>query len=339
MAQINVKDAAGLTQTAARVTNTGLTTPAESLPVVGCNSLSVAGPAALSAINTDLLTGTVSGWYDAAGWESMSVQIVGSAGISAGAVTFEQTNDLTAAAVVMVAQEITSITANPQAAAFSIVASTTRMFGCAIKARYVRVRISTAFVGGTVQAFATLAQYSFSNPTVNVQQTVGSSLVTTATGAASEDAATTASPVIIGGFVRSAVAPTTFAAGDAVRTTMTPGAAMVVKPFSTDGADWQFTTSLTTTVTAAAARAAAGASIRNFCTAVQAQNTSATATTLLLLDGATVVFQCNLPATMAAPIQITFPTPLRGTANTAFNYNFGTAGATVLLNVQGYASP
>jgi hypothetical protein len=51
------------------------------------------GPASLSALNADLLTGTVNGWYDARSFQSASVQVIASAGITAGAFIFEQTND------------------------------------------------------------------------------------------------------------------------------------------------------------------------------------------------------------------------------------------------------
>jgi hypothetical protein len=38
------------------------------------------GPASLSALNADLLTGTVNGWYDARSFQSASVQVIASAG-------------------------------------------------------------------------------------------------------------------------------------------------------------------------------------------------------------------------------------------------------------------
>lgn len=44
----------------------------------------VNGPLAQSILNTDLLTGNVNGWFDAASFQSGTVQIIASAGISAG---------------------------------------------------------------------------------------------------------------------------------------------------------------------------------------------------------------------------------------------------------------
>ena len=152
------------------------------VPVIQTTDTSVVGPAAQSAINTNLLTGTMSGWFDAGAYQSGSIQIVGSAGISAGAVIFEQTNDttLSPAGVPLRAYETSSITANPNVAAISIAANTVRMFTVPVNARYIRVRISTAFVGGTVQAFGTFSQRSAAFPTVNVQQATAGSLNVTA---------------------------------------------------------------------------------------------------------------------------------------------------------------
>lgn len=156
------------------------------VPVIQTTDTSVVGPVAQSAINTDLLTGTVSGWFDAGAYQSGSIQIVGSAGISAGAVIFEQTNDttLSPAGVPLRAYETSSITANPNVAPVSIAANAVRLFTVPVNARYVRVRVSTAFVGGTVQAFGTFSQRSATFPTVNVQQATAGSLNVTASLAA-----------------------------------------------------------------------------------------------------------------------------------------------------------
>jgi hypothetical protein len=172
--------------------------------------------------------------------------------------------------------------------------------------------------------------------------TISSGTVTTVTtvttltgGGAAEDAAAGTNPVLVGGVVRTATSPTTLVAGDAARATMTSGAAMVVYPFAVPEAAWQFTGVLTTT-TAAAARAAGAAGIRNYVTGIQYQNTGATATTVLVLDGATTIAQFNAPASMALPATISFDMPIRGTAATALNVNCGTAGANVQVNVQGF---
>lgn len=122
--------------------------------------------------------------------------------------------------------------------------------------------------------------------------------------------------------------------------------ALVTKPYSIPEADWSYATDGTTntplTTTAdRAIRAAAGVGIRNYLTAVQLQNTHATqATDVVVKDGAaTVLWRGPLPAAMAAPLLLEFPTPLRGSANAALNLACVTAGANVVANAQGYAAP
>jgi len=175
--------------------------------------------------------------------------------------------------------------------------------------------------------------------------TISSGTVTTVTtvaaltgGGVAEDAAAGANPVVVGGVVRTAVAPTTLVAGDAARITMTGGAAVVNKPFSVPEADFQYSGTLTTT-TAAVAKAAGAAGVRNYVTGIQYQNTNATATTVIVLDGVTAILTLQAPASMALPAVVPLLTPLKGTAATALNVNCGTTGASVLMNIQGYQAP
>lgn len=202
-------------------------------PITQANDTTVSGPAALSAINIDLLTGTVNGWYDAGAFQSGSIQVIATAGISAGAIIFEQTNDtvVAAAGVPLRAYEASLINANPNVAAITIAASTARIFTIPINARFVRVRISTAFTGGTVRAVASFSQRAASFPVLNIQQAVAANLLMTATvagGPTAEDTANSASPIVVGGIVRTARAPATLVAGDGVRATYTPEAAQTV---------------------------------------------------------------------------------------------------------------
>jgi len=176
LAKMHYKDAAGVWTEV---------TPSTPLPSSQVADTTVTGPAALAAINTDLLTGTVSGWYDASAFRSVSVQINASAGITAGAIIFEQTNDIAVATPpALRAYESSSISQNPFVAAITIAASTSRLFTVAVTARFIRVRISTAFTGGTVQVVASFSQRSAPHPVVNVQQSVAGNLNATATLAA-----------------------------------------------------------------------------------------------------------------------------------------------------------
>ena len=156
----------------------GLHVPHHSL----ADGVLLSGPAAQSVLNTDLLTGTVNGWYDVGDLFSGTIQIIAGAGISAGAVIFEQTNDNSSTVgVALEADELGVSNSNPLSAATTIAASTRRIFAVSLGCKYVRARISTAFVGGTVQAIGFLSQQVYSSPTLSVQQNSAASFLATVT--------------------------------------------------------------------------------------------------------------------------------------------------------------
>lgn len=307
-------------------------------PVCFTQDYTYNGTSGLSAINTDLLSGTVNGWINTSLYQSASIQIVASAGISAGAITFEGTNDPTLAstgATFPIDEPGGSIKGST--AAVTIAASTQRVFTFSICTKYIRCRVSTAFVGGTVQALVLLSQLPYAATFVGLAQTQTLSTVSTLTGGSvAEDAATTANPLIAGGVVRSATSPTTLVAGDACRLTMTTSGSAVMQPYAVPETTFQYNGVLTTT-TAAAIKTAGAAGIRNYLTSLQFQNTSPTvATTIIILDGATVLATFVASLSMVLPAVIKFDPPLRGTAATALNINCGSAGANVYANAQGY---
>jgi hypothetical protein len=108
--------------------------------------------------------------------------------------------------------------------------------------------------------------------------TVSSGTITTVStvtaitgGGAAEDAAAGANPLVAGGVVRTAVAPVTLVAGDAARLTMTAGAAAVVAPYSVPEVTWQTPApvgGIVNTATPFQVKEAAGASLCNYCTAI-----------------------------------------------------------------------
>lgn len=136
--------------------------------------------AAASALNTNLLTGVVSDWYDAAAFTNASFHVIGGAGITAGQVVFEQTNSVAVVGVPIMVQEVAG-SANPISAATAIAANAQRMFYASLTGRYIRVRISTAFVGGTVSVVACLSQEPMASNIYTVQQAVAANLATLAT--------------------------------------------------------------------------------------------------------------------------------------------------------------
>lgn len=93
-----------------------------------------------------------------------------------------------------------------------------------------------------------------------------------------------------------------------------------------------------TGVTPVEAAPAAGSGVRYYIETFTVSNSSTTVgTDVELLDGATVKYLCP-----AGPVYggcaVTFPTPIRGTANTAINCRNATTGAAVKCSVSGFKS-
>lgn len=121
---------------------------ASSLPVVDAVPVSLAFVPATAAINYNYLTGATSisgigtGWFDATQYNSMSFSITSNNGV--GVIQFEQTND--ASNTVGSPWYVTNTSVTPQTAvtSFTLLAGTLRTFTGDIKAKYIRVRVSTA---------------------------------------------------------------------------------------------------------------------------------------------------------------------------------------------------
>lgn len=180
----------------------------------------VAGPAGLAAINTDLLSGVVNGSDHLLDYSAACVQIIASAGISAGAITFEISND-NVNFVACIVEEVGQLAANPVAGAITIAASTRRIFKCHTPALYFRCRISTAFVGGTVQALAAYQEEPMGPIGVNVQQATPATLQVTNTPAGTTTAfinsAATTNATLVQTGVRNLMSVTASNIGAAVR--------------------------------------------------------------------------------------------------------------------------
>jgi hypothetical protein len=80
--------------------------------------------------------------------------------------------------------------------------------------------------------------------------------------------------------------------------------------------------------------AAAGSGIRNYLTEFSASNSNGVATFLQLKDGSTVRRKVYLPA--SSNIELTFPFPLRGSANTAWVATAETTGGSIVANASGF---
>jgi hypothetical protein len=148
----------------------GAASPSDSLPVVLSEDFTKSGGVINApAVNIDLLTAVASGWYDAGGFHSATFQIQTGAGITAGILAFEQTNDIarSPAGNILLVYDLGALNANP-VFSVALAANATRLFGAAITARYVRVRVSTAVVGGNVSCSGV-----FSQQTNSLQVTAG----------------------------------------------------------------------------------------------------------------------------------------------------------------------
>jgi hypothetical protein len=130
---------------------------------------------ALSTINTSLLNGglNAAGWVDVGGAAELSVLVLGSAGITAGQIIFEGTNDPAETIGIPLPYDEPSVLANRNLLVVqSIAANARRAFRVATYLRYVRVRISTAFVGGTVGARSYLDSKPYVPSTLGVNATI-----------------------------------------------------------------------------------------------------------------------------------------------------------------------
>ena len=157
----------------------GQTTPALSLPVTLPNDVAITGIASATTGNNIIATDGATS-TSAVGYHSGSVQIIASAGISAGAVSFEQSNDGTNFTLLPV-QEQTATAQTLQTSAITIALSTSRIFHFSVNANFIRCRISTTFTGGPVQAFTSLSQLPLAAPSLTVQQATAANLAATVT--------------------------------------------------------------------------------------------------------------------------------------------------------------
>lgn len=135
----------------------GIASPSGSVPVVA-SRISVTGTASIAPLNTDVITGTASGWYDALGFNYASVVLTGGPGISGGQVTFEWTNNTTTTPNGFPAfYQTNSLSAAWSSAAVAVGANTNFAYLIPLPGRFFRARVNQAFNGGTVQATVTFS--------------------------------------------------------------------------------------------------------------------------------------------------------------------------------------
>jgi len=125
-----------------------------------------------SANNINVLTQSVGVTY-----RSFSTQIIGNSGITAGEIVFEHSNNGVNFVPLNVYNQATRTYTNTP---ITISANTNNYFSGTADFIFIRCKISTAFVGGTVQTITKLLTTEF-NSTVALPLTTGNGLVTTNT--------------------------------------------------------------------------------------------------------------------------------------------------------------
>jgi hypothetical protein len=118
------------------------------------------------------------------------------------------------------------------------------------------------------------------------------------------------------------------------------GGPVITDPHAAAASRWQYagvTGGITNTSDVALA-AAAGSGVRNYLTGIQFKNTSATASEIVVKDGSTVIWRGHAGASMAQMECITFPVPLKGTANTALNVAMITTATATIVSAQGFTA-
>lgn len=119
------------------------------------------------------------------------------------------------------------------------------------------------------------------------------------------------------------------------------GGAGAASTGSATGLDWSYAAgsggiSDTSDVTLAAAPGNGNA---NYLTSLQIHNTDASVSTeVVIKDGSTVLLRIPVQTGMLAPVQLTFPQPLRTSENTALTAACITNSSQTYINAQGYTA-
>lgn len=159
----------------------------------------------------------------------------------------------------------------------------------------------------------------------------------TSTGNVAHDGVASGNPVRTAG--RAVTANyTPVATGDVADFVATTVGVQIEKPYSIPEADWQVAPANVTVNTDVALKTAGGATLRNYVTGIQLKNVSMVDTEVVIKDGATIIWRGFLPQSMKQTDVIVFNTPLRGSLNTAMNFQCVTA-SNVYVSAQGYQAP
>jgi len=282
------------------------------LPVAQTDGLTVSGTVTSAAVlfTTSMLN-----------YESITVQVT-SAGTSC-IITYETSDDnLTWVSIGGL------VSNNTGQNLLSTTSAATGMFQFARKGLYFRARVST-YGSGTVTVIGTLSK-------VPVAQFSG--VYTYGTGSEGGVAISNITPV---GVEARTSSKTSVSSGQFVRPISTTDGRLVTRQNSIPENEWQYAAASggITNTSDNVLIAAAGANIKNYLTGLSVANANATASEIVIKDGAsTVIWRMYLAAN--APIQsIKFATPLQSSTNTSLTVACITTGTQTYINAQGYKAP
>ena len=162
--------------------------PDQSQSVAMANKFQVIGANATVGAPTtrDLLTGLANGWFDAQGYNSVSVTLITDGTHATGAVTFESTDDTTytaATAPGLPLDDDNNQLSAPTAAPGALGTNQVRKFSGNLTGRYFRVRLSAAPTAGNIRATASFSQMTWARPKQAMRLTDGSNQMPSADAA------------------------------------------------------------------------------------------------------------------------------------------------------------
>jgi len=283
------------------------------LPVAQTDGLAVSGTATSAAVlfTTSMLN-----------YESITVQVT-SAGTSC-TITYETSDDNTTwysiggMLVTNTGQNVSNVTTS----------TTVSFYQFPRKGLYFRARVST-YGSGTVSVVGTLSK-------VPVQQSSATYILGSAT-----EGGVLISNVVPSGIEARTSSKTSVNNATNTRPIATVDGRLITRLNSIPENEWVYAAASGGIVNTAdnVLIAAAGANIKNYLTGLSVANANATASEIVIKDGAsTVIWRMYLAAN--APIQsIKFATPLQSSTNTSLTVACITTGTQTYINAQGYKAP
>lgn len=174
-------------------------------------------------------------------------------------------------------------------------------------------------------------------PSHNVTNAGTFAVQSASAGDVAHDSVDSGNPVKVGGKAVSSE-PTAVASGDRANLITDLVGKLITLPYANPENFVSGATAAITDTTSTSVIAAAGAGVRNFITSILVTNSHATVGTLVTIkdgSGGTTLY-AGYAAAAGGGFSVTFPTPLRGSANTALHAACGTTGSNVYVSAAGY---